>query len=768
MLSEQSDPREGSVPAAPKERVQVGPVPDWVAPCGFRLDFRAKQPGHVTCLLSSQQLHAEKRQRHFHTALRLETIQGVERHSHWRVEVLPQTQRITLHWIKIHRNGAEIDHTTVDKLQPAQREIDGLASPGRVTLGLLLEDVRPGDILEWSYTVEETPLLLPEHCACLFAVPTDAPLGKFHFSARFKEGRPMRWKSSAAELQPAETKENGAVTWIWEQEGPPVARMEDDAPLWHIDNPWIQVSDCADWETVSAAFAEAWKEDGAEADAGVEDVAKEINAQPGGVLQQIERAFHLVQEEYRHLDVEDDLAAQKPAPPETVSRRRFGNSLDLSLFLARLLNRLGAAARPVLVNTTFRKSLSGFLPMPGLFNHVVVEFQARGETRWIDATAKGQGGGPLNRVIPGYGTGLPVARAASGLVEAPLAAISASAYEIRETILLDTAGAVSLLAVVVTARGSHAEELRREFDTRGAESIARRRLQLCMDRFTDATRTGPMEYRDNRAANEFFLAETFAVKDFLTPDAKAGWYRLEVADDFAAGVLQQPDPGARRTPFALPYPCNMTHVFEVHCVALPPAIVQERVIENSWLQYTRQRKTLAGSWTITSRLVTLADAVPPERMDEHRDSLRQIRAQGTWSVMAPAGQERPHQRSDFGRLPVSWETSGADAPVLRTALPEQPARNPSPPVPARLATEHPKAATATGASVAASGTVRFKRRKRHRRHHREYRREFVWQAILAGALVIVLLLLVFALVQNTDRWLPRLPQTELPQRDAPQ
>ncbi|MGO8697079.1 MAG: DUF3857 domain-containing protein [Limisphaerales bacterium] len=763
-----TDPQQGDVPDNGKERLQIGPVPDWVVPCAYRPDFKGKLPGQATYLLWSKQIHAEERRSHVHVALHLETIQAVERHSHWRLEMLPETEQITLHWIKIHRNETEFDHTSVEKLRSVQDETDDITAARKVTWGMLLEDVRPGDILEWSYTIEEKPPLRPEQCAAFFAVPAEIPLGKFYFSARFQEGRALQWKSSSDDLQPLEKIEKGQKRWIWERENPAIARREENTPEWYVEYPWIQVSDWEDWETVASAFVEAWG--GEEPDADIQAVAKDIGGEPGGVLQQIEKAIHLVQEEFRHLEVED-LAGQSPAAPGVVARRRFGNALDLSFFLARLLNQFGAAAHPVLINTSFRKSLSDMLPMPGLFNHVVVEYQARNERRWVDATAKGQGGDSLNRVIPDYGFGLFLSRASARMVAAPPASISANACEIKETLLLDTEGAVSLLAVVVTARGGQAEEWRKEFDTQGPEAISRRRLQLCMDRFTDAQRTGPMEFRDDRTANEFFLAETFAIKGFLRADVKPGWYKLEVADDFAAAALKLPDPGGRRTPFALPYPCNLVHILEVHCVALPPAIIQERTIDNPWLQYTRQRKTLSGDWTLTSTLTTLTDAVPAERIEEHAQTMREIRAQSTWSLLVPAGQGRPHQRGDFGKMPVSWDTSGATTPVLRVDLTEGQnlpqaasgflSRN-------REEAKGKSATSATGASVAASGPVRYKRRKRHRRRHTSTRREIIWQAVLAGVLMIVLLLLAITLAESSDRWLPHLSAPEIPKNGPEQ
>ena len=83
----------------------------------------------------------------------------------------------------------------------------------------------------------------------------------------------------------------------------------------------------------------------------------------------------------------------------------------------------------------------------------------------------------------------------------------------------------------------------------------------------------------------------------------------------------------------------MEHILEVYCVALPPAIIQQRTIENPWLQFTRLRKTLAGNWTVTTTLATFTDAIPPDGVDEYREAVREIRSQCKWSLLVPAGQD---------------------------------------------------------------------------------------------------------------------------------
>jgi hypothetical protein len=748
MLADNVAPQPGNPLDAAKDRIHLGPVPDWILPCSFRMDFRPKQPGHVSYLLLSKQIHAEKHQTFVHTAIRLETIQGVQHEAQGRVPFEPGTQNITFHWVKIHRAGTVFDRTALDNIRRVQQEADGFTSPNRLTLTLLLEDVRPGDVLEMAYTLEEHPLLMGDYCGCLFALPEGAPLGKFCFMARFNESRPMEWESSPPEMEPAETQRGGEIQWLWTRDNYPAPRAEENTPPWHIAHPWIQVSDCPDWETVATAFAEAWNVDRTEVDLSA--ITPEIAAGEGGILQQTEKAIQLVQDQYRYLALDEELDGQPPTAPEVVARRRYGDRKDLSLLLLLLLRRLGLETRLVLVNTHFRKSLAGLLPMPALFNHLVVEYKARGEIRWVDATAKGQGGGSLNRVLRDYGVGLPVTRAGCDLAEAPESSDEANVYRIKESVLLDTAGAASIFGIVVTARGTHAEQLRRQFEDQGVEAIARQRLQMCVNRFMDVKRVGPLEYRDNRTDNEFFLAEVFEIRNFLREDVKSSWYNMEVSADIVTNLLPLPISGQRRTPYALPHPCRVVHILEVYCVSLPPAIVQQRTIENPWLQFTRLRKTLAGNWTVTTTLTTLTDAVPPAGLEEYREAVREIRAQSTWSLLVPVGQDRPHQRSDFGKLPASWEITSSDFPPAsrptaapRAVAPEPSARSQSP----RDAAAPPGASAATAPS-GQPGEIHYRRRKRHRRRHREDKRMLLWQAILVGLLVVVLLLLALSLFKG--------------------
>ena len=407
---------------------------------------------------------------------------------------------------------------------------------------------------------------------------------------------------------------------------------------------------------------------------------------------------------------------------------------------------------------------------------MVVECQAGGDMKWVDATLR-------HRLMPDYGMGLPVA-ADAPWVDQPQGTARDNVYELSESILIDTTGSWSLLAVVTRTRGRPADALRQELAALGMEAFAKKRLRDCADRFTHARRARPLQYRDDSLANEFFLTEVFEIKDFLSFDPKTKWYKLTLVNNFDAAGLALPRPGPRRAPFALPHPCRVVHTIELHSVALPPAELQQRAIETDYLYFIRWRKTLAGCWTMILALSTRAGVVEPKFLGEHREALRKIQTQSAWVLMLPPGDPCPHQRDDFGALPKVWEPllpipAAPHSRPLPGPDPVQPqtAPLPAPPLPGALP---PNGAGEKDALIPPVPLVppiapaplpelprpRFKRQKRNRRK-REPEPVTRWHIAAACGLGLILILIVILVTRNAEHWsifqwhtpLPKTPGT---------
>jgi Domain of Unknown Function with PDB structure (DUF3857) len=222
-----------------KSRVQNGPMPDWVVTCPYEPTFKGEHDAQVTFLLSDSQIHAEQASLFVHQVVRLETMQAVQHWSQWRLEFEPKTQLVTLHSLMIRRGEAQIDQSSLEKPHLLQREegLERFVIHGWFTLLMVLEDVRPGDILDFSYTIRSSSTLFPKHGSYFFTLPQGVPVGKYHFAVQCRDARQRKWKSSGPELTPLEKQENGMVFWEWSGEKFVGTKPEVNSPSWHISYP---------------------------------------------------------------------------------------------------------------------------------------------------------------------------------------------------------------------------------------------------------------------------------------------------------------------------------------------------------------------------------------------------------------------------------------------------------------------------------------------------------------------------------------------------
>jgi hypothetical protein len=646
--------------ALARERVQGGPAPTWVKPFPYDAAFEPKIRGPLTYLLIEQQVHAEIRQTFVQTAVRLETMKSVQEQSQWRMIFEPQTQSVVLHSIKIRRGQSETEHLSLDRIKFLQREagLHGLVIDGWITLLLLLEDVAAGDILEWSYTLTHHPRLLAEFVDCIFALPQGAELGSYHFLIHHHERRVLKWMASSEEFTPTIQPEGQEIQCRWSGEKLSSPAAEPCTPSWQLDFPWIQVSDCPDWQTVARAVQLAWKEDAR--GEGLAKLIEEIKNFAPDLPARINRAVELAQDGFRYLSVNLELGGQIPAPTEMVIRRRYGDCKDMAFLLVRLLRELGISARPVLVNAVWRRAIANFLPSARVFNHAVVEFEFENEKRWVDATLKFQGGGALKRQVMDFGFGLPVDPESAELVAVPNVSLPAGSFELKESFILDTAGNSSFVAVVVKAQGFYANALRFEFANDGLEAAAKKRLQICANRFSNAKRIGELQYRDERESNEFLLAEVFEISGFLKRDAPDKSCFFLIPSDALGVTLMRPSPAPRRNAFALPFPCHCVHTVEVICSGLKTPTMGPYEANYAFFNFSRRTRGRMGFFTLTFSCTTKVDAVPAEKLPYHRKEVESVWSDNMLRFRLPLGCARVQKPSDFGALPGS----AATPPVL--------------------------------------------------------------------------------------------------------
>ena len=244
-----------------KDCIRMGPVPGWVESCPFRMDFKAKQAGHVTHLLFDQQINAELRQTYFHVACAWTQCRQCRMSPHGGWNSNRNTSRSPC--TRSKRGG--VKRSSIMPISP--RRAWWIARPPvrRCKTGWLFYSCwkTSGPATFWNGVT----LSRAGRCCCWTSARDVHPSGRdagweILFFVAFRSFAPDAMEIFRAGMAAGGKRESrgNAMDLDSGQLSGPCSRRTN-TPDWHIAHPWIQISDCPDWGMVAAAFAEAWEED---------------------------------------------------------------------------------------------------------------------------------------------------------------------------------------------------------------------------------------------------------------------------------------------------------------------------------------------------------------------------------------------------------------------------------------------------------------------------------------------------------------------------
>ena len=191
--------------------------------------------------------------------------------------------------------------------------------------------------------------------------------------------------------------------WVWEAVDTPAYVYEVDQPVWYIPDAHIEMSQYKTWGEVARKLSPLYalppyftESAPSEMQALVEKwKASTTNSSKRALL-----ALRFVQDEVRDLGIEEGMGAFQPEPPELTFKRRFGDCKGKTLLLHALLHLMDIPSTPLLVDSSRGKILPTVLPIPILFNHVVLQIEIDGAIYWADPTACLQGGLTRDKFFP--------------------------------------------------------------------------------------------------------------------------------------------------------------------------------------------------------------------------------------------------------------------------------------------------------------------------------------------------------------------------------
>ncbi len=565
----------------------------------------------------------------------------------------PDYESLTVHNIAIWRNEQRQDrlkNARVDILQ-REKELERRIYDGTITALFILEDVRVGDVIDFSYTIRGTNPILGDRYSGYFWTAYNAPAKTLHMRIIHPPERKLNSRQVNSPGVSLRIKEDGPVREIAFDAGDTTGIVDEgDRPIWHTITPGFEVSEYESWQEVSDWASKLFIVP-AELSPALRSRIDEIRGQNPVARERVRAALQLAQEEIRYFGVELGVSSHKPAHPNDTFERRYGDCKDKTLLLTTILRQLGIEAVPALVWARRGKLLGSVLPSPRAFDHVITRVTLDGKVYWLDATRNYQFGSIEKLGFYNFGKALPVGNASLDDVLPPEGYVNSTRFV--ETFRVVT-GKEPVQATIETIHaGARAENMRAFVASRGFSEVSKLIASDTVRRYPTAETDGELTVVDDKAANEFKTIEKYRIRDFLS--YKNGRFMIRVDGGQVLGAIPLPKAVNRSTPFALQYPAEITDTAIVELPETTPFRPSEPVVvRDPSFGYRSAIRAQPDRLTADYEVRTLQDNVAAVNFGAYLEKTQRIRMNISTSLTIPVT-KAPEAALD--RLRRAWDTA---------------------------------------------------------------------------------------------------------------
>ena len=620
----------------------VRPAPAWVERVDVDTSVRVARQNvrwGIYDLLHDHQVRAGDgaESQYFRTVRSVLTPSAVQNASELELDFDPSFERLTLHDVVILRNGKRIEAMDVDEVRVIEKEddADDRIYDGERTALIFLKDVRPGDVIDYSWSIDGENPLLDGRYTGEYDLSVSVPTKLVRHRLLWPTGRPLQWRGG----DPAITTLGSEQVFVWERRDMRALDVEDQIPSWY--EPWetVQVTEFASWSEVAQ-----WADTMFQLDArSIDDVKKlvaKISAENPTRDARITAAIRFVQDEVRYLGIEMGRNSHEPHQPWETLEQRWGDCKDKTLLLVALLRELGLEAYPALVNTRLQHRLEEKLPSPFLFDHVITNVVDHGHVYWVDGTVGDQGGTLATLETPLEERALVVRPDTHALT--PVITNTKGRTLVEQSYTTHAYTKPVELEVKTTYSGADADVMRSDLATLSIEDYAHDRINDLAADQPKIEAAGLPRVSDDRLHNIVTVTEKYRLPD-LWKDGHWTWYPRVLESH-----LSRPDTMIRTMPLAFDYPLDVAQIVRFNFDEEVEVVKSTSVTETPTFRYEytvdKNGKTVYIKQTLRAR----RDAVDVKDIPDHLTKLNAIWSEIGYRLAPDGAQPRPASGPDDG------------------------------------------------------------------------------------------------------------------------
>jgi transglutaminase-like putative cysteine protease len=619
---------------------RIGPPPAWVKPLAADLTSspleRNVTAGSVLLLVDRQEsAGGAGPERYRHIVYRLLDQEAVDEYSQIELSFDPSYERLTLHTATVTRNGRTTDQLKPGRIRVArsESEIADHIFDGSLSLVLVLEDVRPGDVVDYSYTRRGANPVFAGHYTGAVAFQATVPLRALRFRLLWPSARPLFVGRHGAAPEPVVTTAGAQREYVWSAADVPPKLLDAGLPDWYDPFPEVQLGDFASWAQVAAWGDTLFSSPGPLPAALMARLGRIRSADPSPEAQAL-AALRYVQDEVRYVGVEIGVNSHRPYPVATVLRRGYGDCKDKAQLLVALLRQLGFPAQPALVSTAYEGHLRDFQPTAAYFDHAIVRTEIGGRAYWLDPTATYQRG-DLPGSAPRFGAALVLGGAGDSLATIPDAPAAGPLIEVAVSFELADAAKPATMRVDTRYRGRAADRARAA--TRGVspEKLQQEYTEYYAEGYPGIRSQALPRIADDEAANRLRTIERYTIPNFWHQAANQPGFVGTFDPVELEHAVPAPTATGRTMPLAVDHPTFFSYTITAHLSGGWAIAPRTDSVATPALRFVRSIAVEGQDLTLRYEYETLADHVVPAAAGDHLEKVSRVRRLLTFSVTPP-------------------------------------------------------------------------------------------------------------------------------------
>lgn len=585
---------------APEYSVAKEAIPFWVKPASLPED-NSENPW----ILSDCQFNCELKTVYIHNAQKIENMPDAEQLANMQIPFHPYYQKLILHTCEIIREGRRLDRLDQAKIYVIQQEpeLNEYMFMGELQAVLFLDDIRKGDLLEYSFSLAGCPF---DRWGFRLHLQQASPINKMNLRIIKPDGRSfyVTHCNTPEEILVHETEEEYELTL----EPCPAWCREAKQPAGYCDAPYVECTEFESWNEVVHEKLKFYELDrnfafDSEALRLVMDWKNDSSNSEEAAL----KALRFVQDEIRYLALSIDDGGWNPANPSETLRRRYGDCKGKTQLFRAFLDLLGIPSTPVLVHTKQQGGIESYLPQP-ISNHVIVRVDLSDAPVYVDPTLTFQGGSLSESYLP-YRKGLALSEKTQELSDIPS---SRPEIDIDRTtgITVDKTGVT--MTITSLSYGESANSLRWNIAALGEKKCAEA-LQDYYQELYGFTELISYDYQDDRDINRIQESHTLFFECPWSQNREGENYFPYLAEPLDY-FHQQFDPD-RMTPLSLPTPKKIRERLFLSSGGMQ---CLPREIEHPAFDFTA---TAASEREIIFELNSKLSRLDPEELEEYAEEL---------------------------------------------------------------------------------------------------------------------------------------------------